>query len=308
MRQFNVVTSGLEFPEGPVAMSDGSLYVVEVRGQRLTRIAPNGDKQIVAQIPGGPNGAALGPDGKMYICNNGGYNWTQSGAGWTAGPPDFQQERGGAIQRVDLATGNVETLFTHFQSHPLNAPNDLVFDRAGGLWFTDMGKSRHDAMDHGALYYVSPGAASLNRVAAPMLGPNGIGLSPDERTIYVAEMPPARLWAFDRDEAGNIKPPAHPVRGEKGHCIGNLPGYQMFDSLAVEACGNICIATMLSGHISVFTPKGDLLEQVPTDDVATSNIAFGGSGMRTAFVTRARQGDVVAYIWPRPGLRLNFAA
>lgn len=289
-------------------MADGSLYVVEIRGQRLTHIASDGTKRSVAEIPGGPNGAALGPDGKIYICNNGGYHWTRSGDRWIAGPPEAEHELGGSIQRVDITTGAVETLFTHYQNEPLSAPNDLVFDRSGGLWFTDMGKSRHHAMDHGALYYATPGCAELRRIAAPMLGPNGIGLSPDEKTLYVAEMPPARLWAFDLAGPGEIVPAAQPVRGEKGRCIGTLPGYRMFDSLAVEAGGNICIATMLSGHISVFSPTGQLVEQVKTDDIATSNIAFGGERLQTAFVTRARYGDVVAIDWTRPGHMLNFAA
>src|ERR1700692_4047612 len=75
MAELRVLATGLEFPEGPVVMPDGSVMLVEIRGQRLTRIYPDGRKEIVAQIPGGPNGAALGPDGKMYICNNGGFSW-----------------------------------------------------------------------------------------------------------------------------------------------------------------------------------------------------------------------------------------
>ena len=75
MAELRVLATGLEFPEGPVVMPDGSVVLVEIRGQRLTRVYPNGRKEVVAQIPGGPNGAALGPDGKMYICNNGGFSW-----------------------------------------------------------------------------------------------------------------------------------------------------------------------------------------------------------------------------------------
>jgi len=63
------LATDLEFPEGPVVMPDGSVVLVEIRGRRLTRIWPDGRKQVVAEISGGPNGAASGPDGKCYICN-----------------------------------------------------------------------------------------------------------------------------------------------------------------------------------------------------------------------------------------------
>src|SRR5260370_12309707 len=78
MTNMRGLATDLEFPEGPVVMPDGSVVLVEIRGRRLTRIYPDGRKEVVAQIPGGPNGAALGPDGKMYVCNNGGVSWVST--------------------------------------------------------------------------------------------------------------------------------------------------------------------------------------------------------------------------------------
>ena len=75
MANVRVLATDLEFPEGPVVMPDGSVVLVEIRGKRLTRVWPDGRKEVVAEIPGGPNGAAIGPDGKIYICNNGGFSW-----------------------------------------------------------------------------------------------------------------------------------------------------------------------------------------------------------------------------------------
>ena len=86
MSNIRVLATGLEFPEGPVVMPDGSVVLVEIRGRRLTRVWPDGRKEVVAEIPGGPNGAALGPDGKMYICNNGGFSWIPTGQHDHAGP------------------------------------------------------------------------------------------------------------------------------------------------------------------------------------------------------------------------------
>jgi gluconolactonase len=135
---------------------------------------------------------------------------------------------------------------------------------------------------------------------------NGIGLSPDETTMYAAETPTARLWAYDIVAPGEVKPRDVIYRGEKGKPIAGLGGYQMFDSLAVEAGGNVCVATLVSGCISVIAPDGTLVEQVPTGDRVTTNIAFGGPDLKTAYITLSGKGELIAMDWPRPGLPLNF--
>ena len=116
MANIRVLATDLEFPEGPVVMPDGSVVLVEIRGKRLTRVYPDGRKEVVAQIPGGPNGAALGPDGKMYICNNGGFSWIPTRNMIMPGPqPD--DYLGGSIQRVDLQSGKVETVVDKCGEH-----------------------------------------------------------------------------------------------------------------------------------------------------------------------------------------------
>ena len=162
MGNVRVIATGLEFPEGPVVMPDGSVVLVEIRGKRLTRVYPDGRKEVVAEIPGGPNGAALGPDGKMYICNNGGFSWIPTRNTLMPGPPSAASEYiGGSIQRVDLQSGKVETVVDKCGEHPLKGPNDLVFDKHGGLWFTDLGKRRARDMDVGAFYYIKPGMKEI---------------------------------------------------------------------------------------------------------------------------------------------------
>src|SRR3954452_3171944 len=128
MPDIRVLATDLEFPEGPVVMPDGSVVLVEIRGKRLTRVWPDGRKEVIAEIPGGPNGAALGPDGKIYICNNGGFRWIPTGKMIMPGPQpeDYQ---GGSIQRIDLQSGKLETVVTKCGGHDLRGPNDLVFDR-----------------------------------------------------------------------------------------------------------------------------------------------------------------------------------
>src|ERR1700761_5764452 len=130
--KMELVAEGLTFPEGPIYLSDGSVLVVEIRAGTLTRIAPDGKKTVAAKLGGGPNGAAIGPDGAVYVANNGG----GGGPGGSPGRPPVP----GGIDRVDLKTGKGERLYGAVGEHPLSAPNDLVFDKQGGFWFTDFGK------------------------------------------------------------------------------------------------------------------------------------------------------------------------
>ena len=150
---WRTLATGLRFPEGPVALPDGSLLVVEIARGTLTRIAVDGRAAVVAETGGGPNGAALGADGKVYICNNGGFVWHESDGGTFPGeqPPDYS---GGRIQRVDLDTGTVEDVYSECNGHPLRGPNDIVFDAEGNFWFTDLGKNRARETDKGGFELV----------------------------------------------------------------------------------------------------------------------------------------------------------
>lgn len=297
-----VRAANLRFPEGPVATGDGSLYVVEMYAGAITRVSPRGEASVVARPGGGPNGLAVGGDGALYCCNNGGYLWHE-------GPGDRPKEGEdrytiGRVERIDPSTGEVTRLFERSDERPLSGPNDLVFDAEGGFYFTDMGKSSPQHRVHGAVYYVAPGASSIREIAFPMVTPNGIGLSPDGSVLYVAETNTARLWAFHIESPGIVRKVAGAPHG--GRLVIGLGGYQRFDSLAVEANGNICVATMVSGCISVITAEGELLEQVPMGDPHTTNLCFGGPDLTTAYVTRSGAGEIVEIPWPRQGLVLPF--
>ena len=304
---FREITDGLVFPEGPIAMADGSVLVVEIKGQRLIRVSPDGAKEVVAELGGGPNGAAIGPDGACYLCNNGGFNWTTQPDGSPRPTGRADDYAGGSIQRVDLSTGAVETLYDRFDGEPLKGPNDIAFDAAGGFWFTDHGKSYDRLMDRGALFYAAADGSSIRQVAFPAITPNGVGLSPDGRTLYVTETETGRLWALDVVGPGEAaKQPWPSPFG--GRFVGGATGYQRFDSVAVEAGGNICVATLIDGGISVFSPGGGLLEFHRAPDRFCTNICFGGPDMRTAFITLSATGRLVAADWPRPGLELPHQA
>ena len=142
--EFEIITSGLRFPEGPVVMADGSIIVVEIEKKCITRCWGDGKTEVIATPGGGPNGLAIGPDGALWVCNNGGFIYTNMDGLLIPGncPDDYD---GGRIERVDLSTGKVDRVLDTVGGHPLKGPNDLVFDKAGNLYFTDHGKtySRH---------------------------------------------------------------------------------------------------------------------------------------------------------------------
>jgi gluconolactonase len=301
--QGEVMATGLQFPEGPIAMPDGSVLVVEIAAGRLTRVYPNGELKVVAEVGGGPNGAALGPDGHCYICNNGGFSW-RTDEGFRRPTGAAADYRGGAIQRVNLETGAVQTLYTHCGGISLHGPNDIVFDRDGGFWFTDFGKTFEDRIMRGSVYYARMDGSHITCAAHPVLTPNGVGLSPDGRTLYVSETETSRLWSYPVLGPGDLGQEPWPSPNG-GRLVHGLAGFQRFDSLAVEESGNICVATLVRGGISVFAPGGELLEFHEAPEGYCTNICFGGADRRTAYITLSGYGQLFAARWPRAGLQLT---
>jgi gluconolactonase len=299
-----LVAEGLEFPEGPIAMADGSVILTEIKGRRLSRITPDGKRETVVETGGGPNGAAIGPDGAIWITNNGGsFEWLDNG-GLTIPGPTPASHVGGAIQRFDLATGKIETVYEACDGRRLIGPNDLVFDKAGGVWFTDHGCSTPEGRKYGGLYYARTDGSHVSRQRDHLISPNGVGLSPDESVVYAADTQMGRLWAFDVASPGVLAP--GPGFGP-GRVICNLPGYQLLDSLAVEAGGKVCVATIINGGITAFDPDGTT-EHFPVPDLVVTNICFGGVDMMDAWITASSTGKLYKARWPRPGLKLNFNA
>ena len=297
-----VMTQGLAFPEGPVALSDGAVLVVEIQRGTLTRVAEDGTQSIVAELGGGPNGAALGPDGHCYICNNGGFEWHKGRDGRVFPGEQPANYTGGRIERVDLKTGAVETLYEACNGERLKGPNDLVFDQTGGFWFTDHGKTSPRTRDRTGVFYAAADGSRIEEVIFPMEAPNGIGLSPDEKTLYVAETPTGRLWAYAIASPGALD------GNVPRRMLAQRPDFHMFDSLAVDASGNVCVATLITGGITSHSPDGSAVEFFAMPDVLTTNIAFGGEGLQTAYITLSSTGKLIKATWPTPGLRLNFQA
>jgi gluconolactonase len=291
-----VVAEGLAFPEGPVAFPDGSVVLVEIAAGRVTRVEPDGDVTLLAQLEGGPNGAAVGPDGGLYICNNGGLG-RQAGA-----TP--------CIQRLDLGDGSVDVLYTESGGRPLRSPNDIVFDDKGGFWFTDLGG--------GAIHYATPDGKRIETAIYGLHSPNGIGLSPSGDVLYWAETLTRQVHRRRLDGPGSmVKSPNHdwvPVsRGRQPDpwtFILGLPGRVQLDSLAVEASGSVCVGTLVEGGVTVVDPDTGTYSfythPILERDGAVTNICFGGDDMSTAYITCSGTGLLVRCRWPRAGLPLHW--
>jgi len=287
-------------------MPDGSVLLVEIKRGTLTRVSADGSKEVVAELGGGPNGVAIGPDGAAYVCNNGGFSWHDTAGFLIPGnqPDDYS---GGRIERVDLSTGEVTTLYTECGGHRLRGPNDLVFDTSGGFWFTDHGKVRPRDRDQGGIYYAAPDGSRVDEVVHPSDSPNGIGLSPDGETVYWAESYTGRVYRRKVAAPGRLEATA--VLDPSILLVG-LPGAMLLDSLAVDSAGNVCVGTLgLTPGITVVSPGGDWeLVALPAQwfDPMVTNICFGGDDLRTAYWTCSGTGRLIAGEWPRAGLRLAY--
>jgi gluconolactonase len=302
-----VITTGLQFPEGPIAMADGSVVLTEIAGGRITRCRPDGSTEVVAEPGGGPNGAAIGADGALWVTNNGGcFDWHElMGLTFPGSPPPASWPGHGALQRIDLATGAVTNVVEEVGGNPLRAPNDLVVSADGGIWFTDHGVRQARTSDRSGAYWCSPDGSDVREVVFPLDAPNGIGLSPAGDTLYVAETHTGRLWSWPVKGPGELA--GESLFGPSGGLLLGDPFGHLYDSLAVDGDGWICVATLgeCSG-ITSFSPDGTQVEHMALPDPLTTNICFGTDG--TAFVTMSGTGQLVAVDWPRAPGELAFTA
>ncbi len=304
-----LIAGGLFFPEGPVALPGGDILVCELPTANLVRISMEGTTTIVAHTGGGPNGLAMGYDGRIWVANNGGNEWRWEGdrPHSTGFAPDGYV--GGSIQAVDISTGEVEEIATTVDGHTFAGLNDLVFDAEGNLYFTDIGKKLGRDRTLGGLYYLPRGARQATALAYPLEAPNGVALSPDGRRVYVAETPTAQLWCWDIDRPGVLREGHSAGHLGRGTLLCTIPGYCNLDSIAVDSRGYISVATLLRGVITVVRPNGEIeaTVQLPEHDTHVTNLCFGGDGLHTAFVTAAQHGRLYALEWPWAGLPLHFA-
>ena len=261
----------------------------------------------MAETGGGPNGAAIGPDGAIYVTNNG-------------GSFEFMKHERAQHPRPDAARATRAARSSASTSPParsrpsttpatgrrrLNGPNDLVFDKQGGIWFTDHGCGDEDGRKCGGLYYAKPDGSKITRARDHLISPNGVGLSPDEKVVYVADTNLGRLWAFDVAAPGEL--------GAAGGLRARPGDLQPAGLPAARQPGGGGRRQGLRGHHHQrrrhrLRPRRLDRALSPFPDLITTNICFGGADMRDAWVTCSSTGKLFKCRWPRPGLKLNFNA
>ena len=303
------LATDLCFPEGPIAMPDGSIVLVELARGTLSRVDAEGVVSVVADLGGGPNGAAIGPDGFIYVCNNGGFDDDTDPSGRFASQMP-RQYVGGSIQRVNLQTGETEDLYRECNGHSLRGPNDIIFDESGGFWFTDLGKTWPRAHDHGGVYYASIDGQNIQEVIYPLITPNGIGISPDGSTLYVAETSTGKIYQWTITGPGQLD--SGKSQRPRSKLLYALPDGLRFDSMAVDASGYVNVGVLSlgsmtenAGGVCEISPEGEA-RIISTGDPMTTNICFGGKDHRTAFITCSNSGTLRSFLWPREGIKLPF--
>ncbi|MCD9624894.1 SMP-30/gluconolactonase/LRE family protein [Rhabdothermincola salaria] len=299
-----ILATGLRFPEGPVALDDGSLFVVEVAGECVTRVGADGTTTRVADVPGGPNGAASCGEG-LLLCNNGGFFAWHDIDGMVVPGPTPATWTGGSIDRVDLATGSVTTVWDRLDER-LQAPNDLVLDGHGGVWFTDHGVRQEEGSGNAHLPSVLYGTTDGGDLRGAVVGldaANGIGLSPAGDELYAAETHTGRLWAWPVVAPGSLGRHDDGVGPHGGRLLFDAPEGHLFDSLAVDAAGAVVVGTLAAGGLTVVDPSSREAAFIALPDPLITNVCFTLDGLG-AFCTGSGTGVVMVLPWPRPGTPL----
>jgi len=264
--QIELIKEGFNGTEGPVALPDGNLAFTETQANRITRIAPDGSISTFLENSNGSNGLAISPDGDVYAVQ-------------------VKEPQVGIVYPASSA----RVLAVRYEGAPFGRPNDIVLDRKGGVYFTDSGVNPPapgaapapqpaEKPAKPAVYYISSEGA-LTRLAADIERPNGIQLSPDEKTLYVANTFGEYVLAYDVLGEGKVGQRRNFARLE-GYRKTETGGTSGADGLAVDAEGRVYVAS--AAGIQVFSNKGEALGIIALPK-APQNIAFAGPGKKTLY-------------------------
>lgn len=247
------VATGFTFTEGPASDGNGDVFFTDIPQERIhIWRAATGKIETWLEKTDKINGLFFRPNGTLLGC--------QMGAGRR-------------VVAIDPASKALMPLAERIHGKRFNAPNDLVIDAQGGVWFTDPAygrKPEEQELDAEAVYWIAADATSVQRVAGGFQRPNGIALSPDEKTLYVADRDADITVAFPVEGPGILGPRREFAK------IGS-------DGFAVDEHGNL-YTTPKAAAIRVFSPMGENLGEIPLP-VQPANVTFGGPDRRTLFIT-----------------------
>jgi len=262
--QLQRLYQGCAFAEGPAADAEGNVYFSDCPNNRILVYRPaTGTTEIWQEPSDRANGMNFDAQGRLVVCCDG-------------------KDGGARAVRRYEPNGAITTLASHYQGKKLNAPNDLCFDSEGRIYFTDPRYGDKDDLEQDCMaVYRIEHDGSLTRVIADAETPNGILLTPDNRTIYLVDHNPApggarTLLAYDVDDNGQWQ------RRGVLHDFG--AGYGG-DGMALDVAGNIYLTAGqgdLAG-IHIFAPSGETIGFIPTGEIP-GNCTFGGPDLRTLYI------------------------
>jgi gluconolactonase len=247
--------TGFKFTEGPAADAEGNLYFSDIPNNRILKVDPNGELSVFLENTQGCNGLMVDGRGRLIAC--------QGGTGF--------------VIAIDLKTKELQVVAGEHQSKPFNGPNDLVIDRQGGIYFTDPREGKNQ--DKPAVYYATP-RGPVTRLIDNLVFPNGVILSPDEKTLYVLPARSPEVMAYPVQAPGKIGPGKVLCRLEQDPQGKPRGG----DGLTVDTKGNLYLTQPGLNAIQVVTPEGKTLGLIKFPE-RPANCTFGGKDMKTLYVT-----------------------
>jgi gluconolactonase len=271
------------FLEGPAWHASGDLYFSDIAGNRILRMASDGAVSVFRPDSGRTNGNTFDAEGRLISCEG-----AEFGAGGRR-----------RVVRTDVASGQVEVLTERFEGKRYNAPNDVVVDRKGRVWFTDP----YYWIDHGSLemgceaVYCIDGTSVRRVVSQPAIGrPNGLAITPDDKTLYVIDSHNVaggnrKIWAFDVTSDGSLA-------GQR--LVFDFGRGRGGDGMRLDRQGNLWVAAgvlkprnphetdEVKTGVHVISPDGKLLGRIPIPEDVITNLTFAGPEFKTLFVTAGK--------------------
>ena len=262
------------FLEGPSFDKAGNLYVVDIPHGRIFRISPEGEFDVVAEYDGEPNGLKIHRDGRIFIA-------------------DYKN----GIMGLDRESGEVTPHITRRRLEPFKGCNDLVFHSNGDLYFTDQGQT--GLQDPGGRVFKADSHGGLSVHLEGIPSPNGLVFNLAESILYLAVTRANAVWRVPMMPDGGVS--------KVGVFIQLSGGLAGPDGMALDEDGNLLVCHAGLGTVWQFSPLGEPLARIRScTGLMTTNVAYGGPGNRSVFITESETGTILRAELPTPG-RIMFS-
>lgn len=277
--------TSIAFTEGPACDSNGNVYFTDIVNNRILKLdAQTGRYSTFREPSGRANGLLFDAQGRLLACEGNEFC-----------PNDGNRR----VTRTDLKTNIVEVLIDRWQGKRLNSPNDIAACSNGRLFFTDPCYYDRKTMelDHESVYRIDPDGKVAQALTQPQIQrPNGVALSPDERSLYVVDSCPVdgghrRIWAFDLASDGTLSNQRlvidfAPGRGGDGMCVDSQG--TLYIAAGVGRSRNPYETAEVQPGVYVVRPDGRLLGRIPVFEDVITNCTWGGADLRTLYITAGK--------------------